>query len=116
MDEAQILPSPSPQGEGTRVLAPFSLGRRVGDEGNRDLESAAVVSLFNPRLHNWADHFTWTADGTRMVRLTPMGRATCDRLDVNDDRYQGERSITEARSLWVEAGWHPPGDDPRQSE
>ncbi|WP_156518455.1 hypothetical protein [Phormidesmis priestleyi] len=51
-----------------------------------------------------------------MVRLTPMGRATCDRLDVNDDRYQGERSITEARSLWVEAGWHPPGDDPRQSE
>jgi hypothetical protein len=36
-------------------------------------------------------------------------------LDLNDDRYQGERSIQEARALWVQAGWHPPGDDPRQS-
>jgi hypothetical protein len=43
-----------------------------------------------------------------------LGRATCDRLDMNDDRYLGERSIIEARSLWVEAGWHPPSEDPRQ--
>ncbi|MCY7321524.1 MAG: hypothetical protein LH660_06920 [Phormidesmis sp. CAN_BIN36] len=27
-------PSPLPKGERTRVLAPFSLGRRVGDEGS----------------------------------------------------------------------------------
>jgi len=103
--------------------------RRYNFIVGRDLESAAIVSLFNPRLHDWADHFIWTVDGIRIVGTTPMGRATCIhavrrrlRLDVNDDRYQGERSITEARklrytecSLWVAAGWHPPSDDPRQT-
>ncbi|MBW4443609.1 MAG: hypothetical protein KME10_20715 [Plectolyngbya sp. WJT66-NPBG17] len=62
------------------------------------------------------DHFIWTADGTRILGITPMGRATCDRLDMNDDRYQGERSIVEARTLWIEAGWHPPDEDPRQTD
>ncbi len=90
--------------------------RRYNFIVGRDLESAAIVSLFNPRLHNWADHFIWTADGTRIVELTPMGHATCDRLDMNDVRYEGERSITEARSLWVEASWHPPSDDPQQKD
>ena len=36
------------------------------------------------------------------------GRATCDRLDMNDDRYQGERPIQEARALWKQAGIPPP--------
>lgn len=90
--------------------------RRYNFIVGRDLESAAIVSLFNPRLYDWAAHFIWTADGTRIVGVTPMGRATCERLDMNDDRYEGERSIIEARALWVEAGWHPPSDDPRQSD
>jgi hypothetical protein len=38
-------PSPLPEGEGTRLLAPFSLGRRVGDEGNSDLNSAMPISF-----------------------------------------------------------------------
>jgi len=33
-------PSPLPKGEGTRVPAPFSLGRRVGDEGKSYIDSA----------------------------------------------------------------------------
>jgi hypothetical protein len=33
-------PSPLPSGEGIRFLAPFSCGRRVGDEGNSSLHSA----------------------------------------------------------------------------
>ncbi|MCY7324124.1 MAG: hypothetical protein LH660_20565 [Phormidesmis sp. CAN_BIN36] len=33
-------PSPLPKGEGTGFLAPFSPGRRVGDEGNSYLHSA----------------------------------------------------------------------------
>jgi hypothetical protein len=47
---------------------------------------------------------------------TAIGRATCDRLDMNDEKYQGERSIREARALWRKAGWHPPKHDPRQLE
>src|SRR5690606_17047468 len=23
-----------------------------------------LVSLFNPRIHSWSEHFEWTADGT----------------------------------------------------
>jgi hypothetical protein len=33
-------PSPLPEGEGTRLLAPFSPRRRVGDEGKSSLYSA----------------------------------------------------------------------------
>ncbi|MCY6491732.1 HNH endonuclease [Leptolyngbya sp. GGD] len=90
--------------------------RRYNFIVGHDIESAETVSLFNPRQQIWADHFIWSADGTRILGTTPIGRATCYRLDMNDDRYQGERSITEARSLWVEAGWHPPSDDPRQAD
>jgi hypothetical protein len=53
-------------------------------------------------------------DATKIVGTTAIGRATCNRLDMNDEKYQGERSICEARALWLEAGWHPPADDPRQ--
>lgn len=64
--------------------------RRYNFIVGRDLESAAIVSLFNPRSHSRADHFVWTADGIRIIGTTPMGRATCNRLDMNDDRYEGE--------------------------
>jgi hypothetical protein len=50
------------------------------------------------------------------ISITAIGRATCDRLDMNDEKYKGERSIREARALWLEAGWHPPANDPRQLE
>ncbi|RMF67554.1 MAG: hypothetical protein D6742_07285 [Cyanobacteria bacterium J069] len=35
-----LLLLPPPSGEGTEVFAPFSLGRRVGDEGSSYLRSA----------------------------------------------------------------------------
>jgi hypothetical protein len=38
-------PSPLPKGEGTRDLAPFSLGRRAGDEGNSSFYSATPNQL-----------------------------------------------------------------------
>lgn len=40
------------------------------------------------------------------------GRATCNRLDINDER-RDEPSIQIARRLWIIAGWHPPKSDPR---
>lgn len=79
-----------------------------------DPKTLALHSLFHPRQQHWSDHFIWTADGTCILGTTATGRATCDRLDLNDDRYQGERPIQEARALWVRAGWHPPATDPRQ--
>ncbi len=39
--------------------------------------------------------------------------ALCDRLDMNDEMHD-EGAIQDARRFWVQAGWHPPADDPRQ--
>jgi hypothetical protein len=89
--------------------------RRYNFIVGRDLETASISPLFNPRQQKWADHFIWTVDKTIIVGTTSIGRATCDRLDMNDERYEGERSIQEARALWVQAGWHPPLEDPCQS-
>ncbi len=78
-----------------------------------DSETQTVVPLFNPRQQQWSEHFSWVKDGTRIIGLTATGRATCDRLDMNDDRYEQNDSIRTVRQLWVQAGWHPPTDDPR---
>jgi hypothetical protein len=90
--------------------------RRYNFIAGRDLTTSSIMPLFNPRQRQWSEHFIWTMDGTRIIGTTPIGRATCERLDLNDERYKGERSIQEARFLWVKAGWHPPDTDPQQSE
>jgi hypothetical protein len=40
------------------------------------------VALFNPRHHNWSDHFEWHE--AILVGLTPIGRATIELLGIND--------------------------------
>lgn len=67
-----------------------------------DPETGEVVLLFNPRTQIWSEHFEWTADGTRLKGRTPTGRATIERLKINQDR------VVDARVLWVFAGVHPP--------
>jgi hypothetical protein len=70
------------------------------------------VPFFNPRQQNWAEHFCWVEGGVRVLGLTAVGRGTCARLDCNDDRYPEADSIRAVRRLWINAGWHPPEDDP----
>ena len=78
-----------------------------------DPQTQEIIPLFNPRQQNWSDHFIWTVDGLRITGITPIGRATCNRLDLNDERHN-EGSIVKARRLWMRGGWHPPNEDPRQ--
>lgn len=80
-----------------------------------DPQTKVEISLFNPRQQQWSDHFIWTKDGIKILGTTPTGRATCDRLDFNDER-RDEPSIQIARRFWVEALWHPPQFDPRQEQ
>lgn len=75
-----------------------------------DPESQATVALFNPRSEVWNNHFCWTDGGVRIRGETPTGRATCDRLDLNDDRHN-DGWIMKARRLWLQGGWHPPEGD-----
>ena len=60
------------------------------------------VALFNPRQQRWLDHFTWSDDGTRVIGITPVGRATVVALRLNN------AVIVAARRRWVAVGWHPP--------
>ena len=76
-----------------------------------DSETQQEVPLFNPRLQTWADHFIWTSDKLKVIGLTTIGRATCDRLDLNDEHHN-DSFIVKARRLWLKAGWHPPDSDP----
>lgn len=75
-----------------------------------DPGSQISITLFNPRLHQWNDHFIWEKEGLVIRGQTPMGRATCDRLDLNDKKHN-EGAIVKARRLWIQGGWHPPSDD-----
>jgi hypothetical protein len=59
--------------------------RRYNFIVGRDRETAAILPLFNPRQQQWAEHFIWSSDGTKIIGISPIGRATCDRLDLNDD-------------------------------
>jgi hypothetical protein len=67
-----------------------------------DPQTGRSVPLFNPRSDAWVIHFGWDNTQTRIVGKTAQGRATVEALNLNSSfRVQ-------TRSLWVEAGYHPP--------
>jgi hypothetical protein len=63
------------------------------------------VALFHPQQHRWLDHFSWTADATQIVALTPTGRATIAAFTMN--RHQ----MIRVRRMWVALNEHPPDLD-----
>ena len=69
-----------------------------------DPETGDETALFNPRESRWDMHFAWTRNGTEIIGLTAIGRATIDRLRMN------RADAVAARTVWVEAGWRPPLD------
>lgn len=79
-----------------------------------DPESQVSITLFNPRLHQWNEHFIWEKGGLVIRGKTPLGRATCDRLDLNDQNHN-EAAIVKARRLWIRGGRHPPSNDAVES-
>jgi len=80
-----------------------------------DPETGDIIPIFNPRKQQWSDHFIWSTDSLKIIGITATGRATCNRLDLNDERHN-EESIIKARRFWVKGGWHPPNEDPRQKD
>lgn len=67
-----------------------------------DPETNETVLLFSPQQQLWEDHFQWNVDSTKIVPLTPTGRATCSALKMN--RLQ----LVRVRKLWVSMEEHPP--------
>lgn len=60
-----------------------------------DPQSATPVGLFNPRADRWADHFAVDLESGEVRGLTPVGRATVERLRLNDPVQ-----LT-ARQFWI---------------
>lgn len=67
-----------------------------------DPVTALMVPLFHPRKMSWAEHFAWNSDATRMLGLTPTGRATIAQLQTNRD------SVVNIRRILTVMNEHPP--------
>ena len=81
--------------------------RRYNFVAGVDPETQEVVPIFNPRRERWDEHFVWLGGGVILQGITPTGRATCIRLDLNDMRYPEEDSIRATRRYWIQTGLHP---------
>jgi HNH endonuclease len=68
-----------------------------------DPDSGVSVSLFNPRIDRWNEHFAW--NGYEVTGLTGIGRATVAALDFNHPRRVRIRQAEESFDLF------PPDDD-----
>jgi hypothetical protein len=69
-----------------------------------DPVSGEVTALYHPRRDRFRDHFTWSDDFTRLLGLTPAGRATVEALCMNHD------GVLNLRRVLREAGMHPPSE------
>lgn len=64
----------------------------------RDPLSGRIVTLFHPKRDVWAQHFTWSADRTHILGLTPKGRATVEALHFN------RLAMVQLRRYWSATG------------
>lgn len=67
-----------------------------------DPEGSQTVPLYHPRRQKWEDHFRWSEDYTRIIGLTPTGRATVETLKMN------RPGLVNMRRVLYAAGLHPP--------
>lgn len=67
-----------------------------------DPELKRDARLFDPRNDRWTEHFRWSGDSSEIIGLTSIGRATINRLKMNQPR------MLIARREWKKTGSHPP--------
>jgi hypothetical protein len=67
-----------------------------------DSVSGQLVPLYTPRQQDRSEHFAWNDDFTLMIGLTPTGRATIDRLQLNRE------GVVNLRRVLRTVGKHPP--------
>lgn len=68
--------------------------QKLAFESAADPATGRVVSLFDPRRQHWARHFRWSSDALRLEGISRTGRATIERLRLNQPRQ------VEARKRW----------------
>lgn len=58
----------------------FSL-RKAARQNYIDPKTGKEIPLYNPRCHDWHDHFKWESEF--IIGITPAGRATVMALNMN---------------------------------
>ena len=48
-----------------------------------DPATGMIVPLYHPRQYRWDDYFAWPPDCSLIIGLTPTGRATLEKLQLN---------------------------------
>ncbi|NEQ96240.1 MAG: HNH endonuclease [Cyanothece sp. SIO2G6] len=60
------------------------------------------TSLFNPRIHQWPEHFAWDQNCSVVLGKTAIGRATVERLRLN------RPGVVNLRRVLRQLDRHPP--------
>jgi hypothetical protein len=63
-----------------------------------DPDTSALVRIFNPRTQRWNEHFRF--DEAAIIGLTPVGRATCQLLQMNHPDQLETRLRLMQSGLW----------------
>jgi len=69
-----------------------------------DPVSGNRVPLYNPRKDDWQEHFQWAENYSLLIGLTPTGRATIERLQLN------RTGVVNLRRVLRKFGKHPKGE------
>lgn len=67
-----------------------------------DPATGLIAPLYNPRRDVWHAHFQWSEDFAWIAPISPTGRATLQRLQLN------RPNIVRLRHVLVILGLHPP--------
>lgn len=76
--------------------------RKYTDIEGIDPVTGECATLFHPREHTWNEHFAWNEDFTLVIGLTPIGRATVEKLQLNRE------GVVNLRRALSAIGAHPP--------
>jgi hypothetical protein len=74
--------------------------RKASSVSAVDPDGGVSVSLFNPRVETWVEHFRWR--GEEIIGSTATGRATVSKLALNQPLMLAIRREEKVR------GRHPP--------
>lgn len=67
-----------------------------------DMATGTITPLYHPRNDIWSEHFQGSVDATEILGISPIGRATVQRLQLNRE------GLINLRNVFVAVGLHPP--------
>lgn len=92
------------------ALACFHCNRKKSNNTTAiDPETGHEFELLNPRKNKWSEHFIFSKDGLKIIGITPTGKATIAKLDLNRDRIINILAADQTINR------HPPPGDPISS-